>query len=161
LILTYESDVKSGNFIFLLMSLKIFRIKKSTEFHKIGQNGQKFYSKTVLLISHSSPQSCFQNLSQNKRVENFCRVGFTVSKAIGNSVTRNRSKRRLREAFRSLAGLAKNHQDYVLIARKEIIKSDFAKITGDLKFCLKRIHQISFCPKSASKDPLFAGRFKK
>ncbi len=120
---------------------KILQIKKSSDFQEISKKGQKFYSKTVLLISLPTSQIYFQNLVKNKNAINFCRVGFTVSKSVGNAVLRNRSKRRLREAFRKLSEIAQNHHDYVLIARREIVEADFEKILNDLKFCLKRIHQ--------------------
>jgi ribonuclease P protein component len=124
------------------MLLKILQITKSAEFQKIGKKGQKFYSKTILLLSHPTSQDYFQNFSKNKKAKDFCRVGYTVSKTVGNAVIRNRAKRRLREIFRKLALLhAQNQQDYVLIARKEIAAADFEKISNDLKFCLKRIHQ--------------------
>lgn len=124
------------------MDLKILPIKKSAEFQKIGKKGEKFYSKTILLLSLPTPQIYFQDLDKNKKAKDFCRVGFTVAKTVSKSaVVRNLAKRRLREAFRALAPLhAKNHQDYVLIARKEITESDFEKISSDLKFCLTRIH---------------------
>jgi ribonuclease P protein component len=120
---------------------KILQIKKSSDFQEISKKGQKFYSKTVLLLSLPTSQIYFQNLSKNKNAINFCRVGYTVSKSVGNAVLRNRSKRRLREAFRKLSEIAQNHCDYVLIARREIVEADFEKILNDLKFCLKRIHQ--------------------
>lgn len=126
------------------MSLKILPVRKSAEFQTISKKGQKFYSKTVLLLCLPTPEFYFQNLNSGKNAADFCRVGYTVSKTVGNAVTRNRGKRRLREAFRALALLhAKNHYDYVLIARKEIAEADFKKIFGDLKFCLKRIHDNS------------------
>lgn len=121
--------------------MKILQIKKSAEFQNISKKGQKFYSQTLLLLTHPSSQAYFQNLTENKKAKDFCRVGYTVSKTVGNAVTRNRAKRRLRAAFAALAlSLAKNHYDYVLIARREIVEADFAKISNDLKFCLKRIH---------------------
>ncbi len=124
--------------------LKILQIKKSAEFTKIGKKGQKFFSKTLILLSLPTPQNYFQDLTKNQNVADFCRVGYTVAKTVSKSaVVRNLAKRRLREAVRALAPLyAKNHQDYVLIARKEIAASDFTKISSDLKFCLTRIHKV-------------------
>ena len=131
--------------------MKILSVKKSAEFQKIGKKGQKFHSKTSLLISLPSSQSYFQNLTENKKAKDFCRVGYTVAKSVSKSaVVRNLAKRRLREAFRALAlSHAKNHCDYVVIAKREIVEADFEKISADLKFCLKRIHQA----KSASTRP--------
>lgn len=126
------------------MSLKILPVRKSAEFQTISKKGQKFYSKTVLLLCFPTPEFYFQNLDTGKNAADFCRVGYTVSKTVGNAVTRNRGKRRLREAFRELSLLhSKKHYDYVLIARKEIADADFKKIFSDLKFCLKRIHDSS------------------
>jgi ribonuclease P protein component len=123
----------------------ILPITRSAEFQKIGKKGEKFYSKTVLLLSLPTSSFYFQDLAKNKNAQNFCRIGYTVAKTVSKSaVVRNRAKRRLREAFRALAPLhAKIHHDYVIIARKEIIDADFLKISADLKFCLTRIHQVA------------------
>ncbi len=125
------------------MSLKILQIKKSAEFQKIGKQGQKFHSKTVLLISLPTSQFYYQNLVKGQNAKDFCRVGYTVAKTVSKSaVVRNLAKRRLREAFRALySAHVKNHHDYVLIAKREIKDADFKNIVSDLKFCLKRIHQ--------------------
>ena len=124
--------------------LKILHITKSSEFRKIGKKSEKFYSHTILLLSAPSSQNYFQNLQKDKLAKDFCRVGFTVSKTVSKlAVERNRAKRRLREAFRELAPLlAKNHHDYVVIARRDILKADFQKICQDLKFCLSKIHNF-------------------
>ncbi len=122
--------------------LKILPIKKSAEFQKIGKKNQKFYSHTITLLSNQTPQNYFQDLTKNQLAKDFCRVGYTVAKTVSKSaVVRNLAKRRLREIFRKIAPLhARNHHDYVIIARKEIALVDFQKISGDLKFCLTKIH---------------------
>ncbi len=124
--------------------MKILRIKKSPEFQKISSSGYKFFSKTITLLSKKTAPNYLQDPTKNQNAQDFCRVGYTVSKTVGGAVARNLAKRRLREAFRALAPIyAKNHYDYVVIARKEIANSEFDKIANDLKFCLKRIHNQS------------------
>ncbi len=47
----------------------------------------------------------------------FCRVGITTSKKIGNAVERNRARRVIREAYRTLAPSITGHYDIVFVAR--------------------------------------------
>ena len=69
------------------------------------------------------------------------RFGCTVTKRIGNAVTRNRVKRRFREAIRIAApGHAKSGHDYVLIARSHALNHGFAELTEALSGALERIH---------------------
>jgi ribonuclease P protein component len=67
------------------------------------------------------------------------RVGFTVTKKIGNSVVRNRTKRRLREAARLLL---RDHPaagaDLVLIGRDKTRRRDFLALMDDLRQALAR-----------------------
>ena len=112
------------------------RCIQSSEFKNISLTGNKFYSKTTLLLSNPTPEEYFCNSLKNKNAKEFCRIGFTVSKTVGNAVARNLAKRRLREAVRELFPThAKNHHDYVIIARKEIAQAEYEKILADLK-CL-------------------------
>lgn len=73
--------------------------------------------------------------------DNAPRWGFTITKRIGNAVTRNLIRRRLKDAVRRLAdGLAKPGYDYVIIARHGIVSREFDQLTRDLKRALERLH---------------------
>jgi ribonuclease P protein component len=50
------------------------------------------------------------------------RVGFSVSKRLGNAVDRNRIKRVLREAFHAQGQSLRGNMDLVLIARSPIVE---------------------------------------
>ena len=70
------------------------------------------------------------------------RVGYTCSKKVGNAVARNRAKRRLRAAARTvLPDHGKAGWDYVLIGRPDATSSrPFAEVLADLTSALAKIH---------------------
>ena len=68
------------------------------------------------------------------------RVGYTVTKKVGNAVIRNRVKRRFRELARELlpeAGIA--GADHVIIGRNSAVERDFAKLRSDLAKALAKV----------------------
>lgn len=69
------------------------------------------------------------------------RVGFTVSRKVGNAVERNRVRRRLREVVR-LFGKGRMHSgyDYVLVGRQAALSLPFDRITHDFERALRRAH---------------------
>lgn len=73
---------------------------------------------------------------------NTVRLGFTCSRKIGNAVTRNRAKRRLRALARAEMPLhARPGWDYVLVARPgATVTRDFAAMRADLRAALRRVH---------------------
>lgn len=67
------------------------------------------------------------------------RAGFTVTRKIGNSVIRNRVKRRLRALARDvLPGHGIAGADHVLIGRGDGLTRDFAAMAEDLRKALQR-----------------------
>ena len=72
------------------------------------------------------------------------RVGFTVSRKVGNAVVRNRVRRRLREAARLvIPGQARPDLDYVLVGRQAAIARDFAALAQELVEALKRLKALA------------------
>lgn len=72
------------------------------------------------------------------------RIGFTVTKKqFSRAVDRNRVKRRLRAASAAIFPTAgKPGHDYVVIGRKDALEKDFTLLTGDLSWCLKKLHAV-------------------
>jgi ribonuclease P protein component len=69
------------------------------------------------------------------------RVGFTVSRQVGNAVERNRVRRRLREMVRLAAGGGmRSGHDYVLIGRRAALAAPFGEMRQELDAALCRIH---------------------
>jgi ribonuclease P protein component len=68
------------------------------------------------------------------------RVGFTVTKKIGNAVVRNRMKRRFRALAReTLPELGIAGADHVLIGRAGGIERDYSSLASELKRALKKL----------------------
>jgi ribonuclease P protein component len=70
------------------------------------------------------------------------RVGFTCSKKLGNAVTRNRARRRLRAVAREvLPQGAEPGWDYVLVGRPgATVERPYALLLTDLRAALAQIH---------------------
>ncbi|WP_420822315.1 ribonuclease P protein component [Sphingomonas aracearum] len=68
------------------------------------------------------------------------RIGYTVTKKIGNAVIRNRFKRRLRALAAELLPTAGVHgADHVLIARAGGIERDFSALRDELAKALRKV----------------------
>ena len=69
------------------------------------------------------------------------RVGFTVSRQVGNAVERNRVRRRLREMVRlAPASALRAGHDYVLIGRRAALQAPFPDMVRQFDAALRRIH---------------------
>ena len=88
-----------------------------------------------------APAAGFVLQARERRDEGPTRIGFTVSKKVGNAVERNRVRRRLREVVRLSppAQLRPGH-DYVLIGRRQALALPFERMIEDLNGALRRVH---------------------
>jgi ribonuclease P protein component len=69
------------------------------------------------------------------------RVGFTVTKKLGNAVKRNRIRRRLKEAVRTgVYNEFRPGHDYVIIGRAATEQRCFAALVSDIRSALDTLH---------------------
>ena len=70
------------------------------------------------------------------------RIGLTATKKIGNAVTRNRARRRMRALARDhLSPLAKKGIDYVLIARHDTATANWQDMANGLQKAVRYLHR--------------------
>ncbi len=79
--------------------------------------------------------------ARDRRDRGTPRVGLTVTKKTGNSVERNRIRRRLRAAATAIVPQAGHSGfDYVLVARRPALTAPFAALIAELARALERVH---------------------
>jgi ribonuclease P protein component len=103
------------------------RLKRRPEFLRVASAGKKAAIGGVVLQALPRPDS------------ELARIGFTVTKKVGNAVIRNRTRRRLKEAARLLlAERPVAGADLVLIGRASTRKRNFIALQGDIRRALER-----------------------
>jgi ribonuclease P protein component len=107
-----------------------FRLRKSEDFQEVIQKG----------FSVANRQFVIYTLT--KKEEEPLRIGISVSKKIGNAVTRNRVKRLIREVIRQNLEQITWRGDFVVIARTPTAEMDFAEVSVSLVRCLKKAKLI-------------------
>jgi len=79
----------------------------------------------------------FVNSRYNKR------VGFSVSKKVGNAVTRNKVRRRMKESFGMLLPRINSNCSIIFVAKNEIVDCPFAKMNQGMEKALKKADMLS------------------
>ncbi|ENI9073109.1 ribonuclease P protein component [Listeria monocytogenes] len=103
---------------------KSFRVKREKDFKAIFKNGTSFANRKFVVYQLENQQNHF-------------RVGLSVSKKLGNAVTRNQIKRRIRHILQSVKGSLVEHVDFVVIARKGVETLEYAEMEKNLLHVLK------------------------
>ena len=107
-------------------SLNPVRLKKRRQFLRATHNGKKFVASTMVL--QVVKQDEFDGI----------RLGFTVTKKMGNAVVRNRIRRRLRAVAQAVfSSQALLGYDYVLVSRKTAFDAPFEVLNKDLSYLMR------------------------
>lgn len=67
------------------------------------------------------------------------RVGFTITKKVGNAVTRNKIKRRLREVYRLNYNKVKPGYDYVFVVKKTAVDLSYNELESSFLHVIRRV----------------------
>jgi ribonuclease P protein component len=122
--------ISSGPFGLPVKADSMERLKKRRDFLKV-QKGRRVHTGlfSVQVLPHET--------------ESVSRVGFTVSKRVSlSAVKRNRIRRRLKEAMRTMDhGISATGTDFVIVAKIEALAAPFARITSDLTRALRKAAQ--------------------
>lgn len=110
----------------------VLRLKRRREFLRVAGSGFKWVAPGLILQARPHVPG--------EKTGNGFRVGYTVSRKVGNAVRRNRAKRRLRAvAHLVLPEHAKTGHDFVLIGRQATLKRGYEALSGDLEMALKKL----------------------
>lgn len=101
-------------------------LKHSGEFEEIYKSGQKWHSPNLVVF--------YKKTNHNK-------VGYTVSKKIGNAVKRNFAKRRMRALFQAQCGQL-HTGIYVFVAKAPITQTPFEALKKEFLFSLRKLKTI-------------------
>jgi ribonuclease P protein component len=100
-----------------------------------------------------APVSGFVLQALDRREDGPVRVGFTVSKKVGNAPERNRVRRRLREMVRLSPARMRQGYDYVLIGRRAALGLPFERLVEDFMRAVNRVHTGKSTGTSPSATP--------
>ena len=100
-------------------------LKKNYEFRRLYQRGASAVGGGMVLY-------CRKNRMNHNR------LGITVSVKLGNAVTRNRARRRLREVYRLNGDKLRKGWDIVLVGRSRTVTAPWKELNDTfLRLCKK------------------------
>ena len=105
---------------------KRFRLSRSEDFKRVRRTGKSYAHPLVVLVAQAS------------ETKEHLKVGITAGKTTGTAVHRNRAKRLLREAMRTLIPSIASGWDLILIARPTLVNATLSDTRSALTYLLKR-----------------------
>ena len=132
------------------------RLKTRPQFLKVAAAKRKWATPGLVLQAarrqHGDHRAAPELLDrpEQKPDEAEVRVGFTVTRRIGNAVARNRAKRRLRSAAAEVfPRLGRSGTDYVVIGRAGTAARPYQDLVRDLEQAIAKVERKSPRPEAA------------
>ena len=114
------------------------RLRDSASFRTAVRHGRRAGSRT-LVVHLLAPDAAASDPPGGGPTAGGARVGFVVSKAVGNAPTRNRVKRRLRHLAREHVSSLPGSAVLVVRALPGAAGASYAELGADLTRCLGRV----------------------
>ena len=132
------------------MPTRVGRLRQRAQFLRVAAARNKWVTPGLILQArqqalngakiHSESELQGSACDQTRQDDADLRVGFTASKKVGNSVARNRARRRLKAAVHDLfIDHARSGMDYVLIGRKSTLERPWARLVQDLRQAMVKL----------------------
>jgi ribonuclease P protein component len=98
------------------------RLLKHADFERVYKQGRRHFSASMTVFYWRRPEATAG-----------LRVGFTVGRALGGAVQRNRIKRRMREAVRLTRVWPGAAADIVINPKKVVLTADFETVLNEVR----------------------------
>ena len=113
--------------------MKLQTLKHRKDFVLSNKFAKKIFSKNFIIQKYTNSDSIDLNI----------KFGFTATKKIGNAVTRNRAKRRMRALVSRFVqediNSFDNKSSYVLVAKSSLNKALFINLYSEMQQCLNKL----------------------
>ena len=108
---------------------KKYRLRSNIEFKKVYSKGKNYWNRNLILYVRKN------NLDNS-------RVGYSITKKVGNSVVRNKIRRRLKEIYRLNFINLKPGYDLIFIPKKNVVDISYKELESAVLHLLKISHML-------------------
>ena len=142
------------------------RLLRHADFERVYKQGRRHFSANLTVFYWPRPNSYPDTETQVKKrvgapAAQGLRVGFTVGRALGGAVQRNRMKRRMREAVRMSLPPVGVAADVVINPKKSLLTADFAAVLTEVSRAFAIVEQkLSGKPAPGTETKTVAGNRK-
>jgi ribonuclease P protein component len=116
------------------------RLLRHADFERVYKQGRRHFSSSLTVFYWPRPEALPETRAGASAPQGL-RVGFTVGRALGGAVQRNRMKRRLREAVRMTRPPAGVAADVVINPKKSLLTTDFSAVVNEVSRAFLVIEQ--------------------
>jgi len=129
------------------------RLLRHADFERVYKQGRRHFSASMTVFYWPRPAvEALEAGTGRGSGSTGLRVGFTVGRALGGAVQRNRMKRRLREAVRLSHPPAGVAADVVINPKKSLLTTDFAAVVNEVTRAFAVVEQ-KLSQKQSEKAP--------
>ena len=118
---------------------KSSRLLRHADFERVYKQGRRHYSPSMSVFY--LPRTETRMAGKQAAIVSGLRIGFTVGRALGDAVQRNRMKRRLREAVRLTRPIQIPNVDVVINPKKVLLNAEFGTVVNEIRQAFVVIEQ--------------------